>query len=148
MIKPIKVEDGIYRGAQPTTIDDWTALKDLGIKYTLDLETGARLLGDGSPLCEALRADEYGIRCYSHPLGEILPPSHDELEWACGFMIAHRPVYVHCKAGVDRTGMVIAYWRMHGSSDPARNWPRRPAIDEIFKRGMHLWYAFWWPLFL
>lgn len=143
MISPALVAPGIYRGSQPDLIDDWLTLQKLGIKYVLDLETGAHLLRDGSPLQEALTAERYGIRTFSHPLGEILPPSVAELNLALSVIQQYQPIYVHCKAGVDRTGMVCAWYRQHIEN---LIWPL--AVAEMRAAGMHWWYSFWWPYFL
>lgn len=137
-----KIDEGIYRGPQPKTEEDWQALQKLGIKYLLDLETGASLLSDGDPLNETLKAEKYGMKSYSHPLGEILPPTYSELKSACDFIETHKPIYIHCKAGVDRTGMVCATYRVRIFA-----WSKEDAIKEMFAMGMHIWY-YWWSLFL
>ncbi len=128
-IKP--VQPGVFRGPQPQTIEDWFQLTTIGIKFTLDLETGSHFLNDGSPLKEMLTSLSYNIVTFCHPLGEILPPTQDELTLACGLIATHQPIYVHCKAGVDRTGMVIAKWRT--MQNPAGAWPKTTAINEMVK---------------
>lgn len=140
MLNPVKVSDGIWRGPRPTSLADWEVLKKLGIKFSLDLQTGCNFLQDGSPLSETLTAEIFDIKSYSHPLGEILPPTTVELKEALHFIFAHQPVYVHCHAGVDRTGMVIAYYRIK-----KQNWGKNMAISEMKRLGMHPWYSFWWP---
>jgi protein tyrosine/serine phosphatase len=141
MIQPIKLDRDIYRGPQPQTDDDWKELQRLGIKYTLDLETGSHFLKDGSPLEEAFTAETYGIKVFSHPLGEILPPSKAELNLAHRTMDKFKPIYVHCKAGVDRTGMVCAYHEWDNGFTKAQ------AIARMKSFGMHFWY-YWWTWFL
>ena len=138
MINPIQVNTGVYRGPSPQTQDDWAVLQKLGIKYTLDLQTGAQLMGDGSPLWEQLAAELYDIKAYCHPLGEFLPPTNLELRDALTCIRRNQPIYVHCKYGRDRTGMVIARWRM------ANGWDRQHAIDEMYSMGMHWWFKLLW----
>lgn len=142
MINASQVDDGVWRGPQPVTIEDMAYLKKIGIKFSLDLETGSRFLSDGDPLSEALLIERYSIRAYSHPLGEILPPTAKELSDAVSFIKTHQPIYVHCKAGVDRTGMVIAAYRM-----AVQGWTKPVAVSEIERMGLHWWY-YWWPWFL
>ena len=84
---------------------------------------------------DAFRA---GIRSWNHPLGEVLPPNPRELGTASGMMQLYRPMYVHCRDGVDRTGMVIAYHRIHN-----QGWKRSTAIAEMKALGMHPWYFYW-----
>lgn len=141
-ISPVEVTPGIYRGPQPQTDVDFETLKNLGVNNLLDLETGAPLLSDGSPLEESLLVRSEGMTSYAHPLGEILPPTQSELALALKFIMSEGVVYVHCKAGVDRTGMVIAYFRMHQQS-----WSKTDAVAEMKRMGMHPWY-WWWAWFL
>jgi protein tyrosine/serine phosphatase len=136
------VSPGIYRGPSPKQPDDWRALKALGIDFALDLQTGSSLMGDGSPLQETLNAEDFAIRSYAHPLGEFILPTHLELDQAMNFIVGHPNVYVHCKTGVDRTGMVIAYYRMH-----KEQWSKERAIAEMREMGMHWWFFYWvWSL--
>lgn len=131
-------QGAIFRGPQPQTVADYLQLQALGIKYALDLETGAGWLGDGDPLQEAIVCDGYGIRVYSHPIGAVLPPSRQELSDGLAFMMNHRPVYVHCRQGVDRTGMICAAYRMK-----VQGWSASSAIAEMKQLGFHWWYTFW-----
>jgi hypothetical protein len=137
-----KVTEGVFRGPQPKEPGDWSALMDLGIKYSLDLETGSHFLKDGLPLEEQLKAQGCGIKTLCHPLGEFLPPNRKELELAVGVMASFQPIYVHCKAGVDRTGMVCAFYEC-----VMKIRSRKEAITNMKKMGMHVWY-YWWAWFL
>lgn len=143
LFQPLRVYEGVWRGPQPQCAADWTTLKNLGVRYSLDLQSGAEFFDDGSPLSEELQSETYGIRSYSHPLGWILPPSKKELREARNFITSNKPVYVHCKSGVDRTGMVIAALTS-SDRDPDT---KRAAIAEMKKQGMHWWY-YWWAWFL
>jgi hypothetical protein len=138
-----KVTDKIWRGPQPINDADWRELKTRDIAFTLDLETGGHLLKDGSPLAEARKADYFYIRVYAHPLGTFLPPSPDELRRAVSVLKYRTPVYVHCKAGVDRTGCVIATYRML-----VQGWSPKQAIDEMKACGFHWWYRWTWIPYL
>lgn len=137
-MKPLLVDKEIYRGPEPVSDDDWKSLVDLGIKDILDLETGARLLQDGDPLEQAIVADKLGIRVWSHPISELIFPKHEQLIAAVNFLVSRPTIYVHCKAGVDRTGMVCAMYRMK-----VNQWPKSQAIAEMHARGMHPWYYPW-----
>lgn len=140
-MKVSKVVDGIYRGPEPQSFADWKQLQDMQIKYTLDLETGCGLLKDGDPAHNKTIATSYGIKTFDYPLGEVLPPKANDLDAALAVIDQFQPIYVHCRAGVDRTGMVIAAYRIrHGMS-------KQDAIAEMKAMGMHWWYFFWaWSL--
>lgn len=138
MITVEQVAPDLWRGAQPVTIGDYLQLKNLGIRWILDLETGARWMNDGDPLQESLRVDTYGIRVYPHPLGAILPPTRQELLDALQFIADHPMTYVHCRQGVDRTGMVCAAYRIKNNK-----WSVGAAVNEMRALGFHWWYFYW-----
>ena len=142
MIVPIQVVPGIYRGSEPTELADWQKLKDLGVKWTLDLETGNRVMNDGNPFAEINIAKEYGIAATLFPLNEFNPPTKQQLQITLSLLDISQtgglPVYVHCRAGVDRTGMVIANYRMK-----VQGWSKDQAVKEMKALGMH-WFLYWW----
>ncbi|HUV86117.1 MAG TPA: hypothetical protein VMX79_03305, partial [bacterium] len=52
---------------------------------------------------------------------------------------ARRPVFVHCHAGVDRTGFVVAAYRVK-----VEGWTPEKAYEEMARLGFHS-FLFWWP---
>lgn len=134
------VDRKIYRGSQPITPADWAMLSKAGIRFTLDLQTGANLMTDGIPLDEQLIGDTHGIRVYNNPLPEIGFPSHAQVLMGVDFLdkCGDAGVFVHCKEGVDRTGITVALYRM-----VRQNWSRDQAVKEMHSEGMHAWYYPW-----
>lgn len=130
---PIKVNSYLVRGPRvdPATL--------VGVKYILNLETSQGLIGDHSPLNEAMAADKVGIRVYGHPLGGILPPTVKELRDAVWFIV-DKPdtVYVHCEHGHERTGMVIAAYRVL-----VERWTPYAAAKEALALGLHWVFIPW-----
>ncbi len=113
-----------------------------GFEATLDLESGAQVFGDDFPLVEASECEQHNIRCYPHPLGAVLPPTIHELNLATIFLANQKKrgvrTYVHCKHGVDRTGLVVAAYRVIW-----QDWTPKAAAEECLAEGMHKIYLPW-----
>ncbi len=112
---------GIYRGGQPQDETDWTFLKGIGVKTVVKLNEYAK--GDNTVQQEVLEARNHGIKLIQLPMQpEDWPhnwnlwvtPSPDKLN-AAEHEIANKdnwPVFVHCSHGKDRTGLVVALYRV------------------------------------
>lgn len=138
----ISMQDRIWRGSQPQTATDYQVLQNFGVKYILDLQSGAPWFDDGSPLEENMLAAKYGLTVYNHPLGGILPPTKKELNDGLDVLKNYQPVFVHCRDGVDRTGMMVAWYRMQ-----VQGWSKDTAVSDMMKHGMHFW-LYWWSFSL
>jgi protein tyrosine/serine phosphatase len=114
-----KVSDGLYRGAQPET-EGFKELKKLGIKTILNL----RLSHSDRKLIEGTDLE------YVHIKMEAWDADYDEVKQALQVITdkSKQPVFVHCKHGADRTGAVIAAWRL-----TADGWTKEKAIEEMTK---------------
>ena len=98
-----KISDGVWRGAQPTA-EGMAALKRMGVKTIVNLR--------------ALHTDRDELRGlgldYAHlPCTALVPDEEVVVKF---LKIAtdpeRRPVFVHCQHGSDRTGVVIAAYRV------------------------------------
>lgn len=121
----IQVTPYIYRGPRPT--------KDFlvtGFKTSLDLERREDL------------PNRFENEIYYPLSGNLFtPPSRDQLVWCLNTILNkdYWPIYVHCHQGVDRTGVVIAYYRVH-----AEAWTVEAAIREMLDNGFHCRrYCYW-----
>jgi hypothetical protein len=120
---------------------DPASLFSQGVEATLDLETGARIFGDGRPLAEALAGEHNRITVYPHPLDPFWPG----LSWLReGVEFLKRQnehgiiTYVHCAHGVDRTGLQIGAYRVLENG-----WDWKRAASECIANGMHWIYYPW-----
>jgi tyrosine-protein phosphatase SIW14 len=127
-----RVNERLYRGAQPKK-DGLKKLASLGVKSILNLRGE-----DENTAAEQREAKELGLNYYALPMGGLSRPSDEQI--AKALSIINNPengvVFVHCKHGADRTGVVIACFRMLQESQTAEQ-----AREEAEKHGMS-WVQF------
>jgi len=105
-----RVTDFYYRGGQP----DDSGLKILagkGIRTIVDLRGEDKTRGDH----ERETAQALGMQYISLPLSAIHAPSDDQVEKFLSIVhtASNQPVFVHCRRGSDRTGVMTAIVRIH-----------------------------------
>lgn len=139
-----KLDKNIWRGPQPTSLSDYAELANLGIKTTLDLENGFPNFGDVTAVNLQSMAGCFKIEVLQLPLGELFPPTKNELSIGAGYLNDHAQsgIYVHCRAGHNRTGMICAAYRMKFNG-----WSKDLARAEMHQAGMDWWF-YWWGWFL
>lgn len=135
MIK--KVDEGFYRGPAPKHPVDVAEQWTYNVHTVIDLEHD----GNNREL-EWLRAR--GMIRLTIEMRALLPPHKEDVELALQLIDAYKcgGVYLHCLSGVDRTGFVVASYRIH-----AQNWTKKAAVKEMREMGMHFWF-YWWAWFL
>jgi tyrosine-protein phosphatase SIW14 len=123
-----KVDDHVYRGAQPTD-SGFKDLAQLGIKTIVDL----RDVGEHSQADEEKIVTGLGMRYVSIPMHGLSTPKDDKVAAVQALFndASSGPVFVHCKRGADRTGMVVAVYRI--SHD---QWDNKKALSEAKSYGM------------
>lgn len=119
-----KVSPVLYRGDQPEGRAGFAELKRRGIKTIICLRT---LDYDSSDMAGL------GLR-YLHL---SVTPGHPEDEDVALFLLAvcdpaNQPVFVHCRQGVDRTGIMVAAYRIM-----VEGWSNRRALAEMEANGFH-----------
>jgi protein tyrosine/serine phosphatase len=118
-----KVDDGLYRGAQPTSAG-------MGVLQSLGVQTIVNLRAVNSDRDEI--AGE-GFR-YAHIACKAWHPEDEDVVrfLAIATDPANRPVFVHCEHGADRTGMMIAAYRVM-----EMGWTPEEAAAELPRFGFH-----------
>ena len=116
-----RVAPNLYRGAQPTA-EGLRAAEKLGIKTVIDLR--AFHTDTDAAVGTKLALEHISFKTW-HPEDE------DVLHFL-KIVTARKnqPVFVHCQHGSDRTGMMIAIYRL-----AVQGWTKREAIDEMTKGG-------------
>ncbi len=124
-----QVDTGIYRSGQPDS-DEFQELEGRGIKSVLNLRRHHR---------DEEKLQKTGLVLYELPLnaGSL---SESELRTAL-LIIKHapKPLLIHCLHGSDRTGAVVAAYRI-----TEQGWSVDQAVDELMeeKYGHHyFWYG-------
>jgi protein tyrosine phosphatase (PTP) superfamily phosphohydrolase (DUF442 family) len=101
-----RVSKNVYRGSQPTEPADYAALRELGIKTIVNLRN------DG--MFEKNVAEQYGFRFLMFPMSAWTYPKENLVNGALEALRDERngPVFVHCLVGKDRTGLIVALYRV------------------------------------
>jgi tyrosine-protein phosphatase SIW14 len=121
-----RVDDHVYRGAQPTK-KGFEYLAKIGVKTVLDLRKAGKRSSAEEHIVRAL-----GMRYVNVPMAGLTPPTQAQISWILTLLeINTGAVFVHCKAGSDRTGAVIAAYRIDHD-----HWANALALREARACGM------------
>jgi tyrosine-protein phosphatase SIW14 len=116
-----KVSEELYRGGQPSA-EGFAELKSIGIKTVVSL----RVLGS-----DRRELSGTGLRYFQLHVNPLHPEEEDVLAFLKVVSDPrNRPVFVHCRQGRDRTGMMVAVYRM-----VVQNWTKQDALAEMKARG-------------
>jgi tyrosine-protein phosphatase SIW14 len=122
------VNDQILRGGQPSD-DGFKKLAERGVKTVVDL----RWVDEHSIAHEKQIVETDGMRFVSVPMKGIGAPTPEQVSKALDVLEDSNnwPVFVHCRRGSDRTGTVLACYRI--SHD---HWKNQKALEEAKTYGL------------
>lgn len=133
-----QVSDGLYRGGHPDAAGlDY--LQSLGIKTIVDLEVADLIEATPSEIDDELAgADARNIAVVRYPMSAFEPAISTSFDTDMDSVLTtlgdpiQRPIFVHCKHGQDRTGLVIGLERVKNEE-----WNPADAYAEMLKFGFH-----------
>lgn len=122
-----QVNQGLYRGAQPRE-GGIQKLAALGIKTVLNLR-----VADERTRSEETEARAAGLNFFNVAMEGLDRPRDEQVKRTLEIIndAANQPVFVHCKHGADRTGVVIAIYRMTHDG-----WSTEEALREAKRYGL------------
>ncbi len=134
-----KVRAGLYRGGHPDAAGlDY--LKKIGVKRIVNLEVGDFV--EAFPWDITTELDEAharGVTELRYPMSAFEPAASGEFDKHMNEILAllktaspSNAIYVHCKHGQDRTGLVLGLERVLDEK-----WAPKAAHDEMLKIGFH-----------
>jgi tyrosine-protein phosphatase SIW14 len=123
-----QVNERIYRGGQPSNTG-FQSLAKLGIKTVIDL----RPASEHSTSSEEQTVEATGMKYINVPMSGLAAPPNQDVSKVLALLDAgsQGPVFVHCKRGADRTGTVIACYRIEHD-----RWENEKALEEARSLGM------------
>jgi tyrosine-protein phosphatase SIW14 len=121
-----QVNDHVFRGGQPTA-EAWPGLARLGVKTVIDL----RREDEHSTAAEGQAVAAAGMNYFNVPMKGVVAPTNEQIAKVLELLNSQEPVFVHCKRGADRTGTVIACYRIAHD-----RWERKHALNEAKSFGM------------
>ena len=116
------MNERLFRGAQPTS-DGFAQLKGLGVDTVVRLS-----LGEEGSAAEKGVVESLGMRFVNLPWSSVHLPTSDQVVEFLTLVREHpeQRIFVHCKAGSDRTGVMVALYRI-----TIDHWTTDQAIDEM-----------------
>jgi protein tyrosine/serine phosphatase len=121
-----QVDSAVYRGGRPDQAGV-QVLAQMGVKTIMDLEND-----DEAIAAEKTWAEAAGITFISHQMNGMAEPDDNQVNDTLAKIgdPANQPVFVHCMQGKDRTGLIIALYRVIYDG-----WAPKDAHDEMLAHG-------------
>lgn len=123
-----QVDQNVYRGAQPSD-EGLRNLAQMGIRTIVDLRHGENHADSEEAAAKAL-----GLNYVNVPMEGRDAPTDEEISRLLAVLngAERGPVFVHCREGKDRTGTVVACYRIAHD-----HWSNNQALAEANACGLH-----------
>lgn len=123
-----KVTENIYRGGRPKE-KELKILKEMGVKTIINLEDNEDALQT-----EKVIARDLKMRWISSPMSSEIYPTDEQLNDILSALTDEDnfPIFIHCKHGEDRTGLIIGLYRVFKNG-----WNPRIAYEEMLEYDFH-----------
>ena len=120
------VNEGIMRGGRPQ-LGDLKALKAQGVKTIINID-------DVDPSQERAEAIKLGLNFIADPMSSFNKPKDAQVNKILNLLQNKKlmPIFIHCKHGQDRTGMIMGLYRFR-----VDKWSSRKAYSEMKQYGFH-----------
>lgn len=135
-----RVNEKLFRGSQPDGPQFVDLLKTNGIDTVIDLEGSFWERFSRESEAEINNAFKNRYRIYVVPLSAFFPPSRAQVRHILNIISFEKCTFIHCAKGEDRTGAISACSRVR-----FEDWSPDRAIEEMWEKGFHWWYAYWIP---
>ncbi|MEN9723127.1 MAG: hypothetical protein RJB38_1113 [Pseudomonadota bacterium] len=133
-------EAKIFRGSQPETREDFEFLRSIGVRTILNLRTNQKLVARHREM-----AQELGLQTVNIPVGSFFEPKAKVIAQVQAALKdpSLQPIFVHCRHGKDRTGLMVGLYRT-----AEQGWTQKEAHEEMLDLGFNPWLiglekAFW-----
>lgn len=127
------VSESLYRGAQPNAAG-FSALHDMGVSIVVNFRDETDEMA-----AEQRQVESAGMKYVGIPWRGQDEPSNQQVAQFLDLLRANpnTKIFVHCKAGADRTGVMVAAYRIAVEHKPVA-----AAVAEMHQYHYH---AFWLP---
>lgn len=125
------VDERLYRGAHPTP-EGFKQLADMGVKTVINL----RAENPRHQAQDRAAIESHGMQWVYLPMRAYWHPTEAQVRTFLATVLdpAHTPVFVHCRQGEDRTGSLVAVYRV-----VAQGWEPHRAYGEARAMGLGPW---------
>jgi protein tyrosine phosphatase (PTP) superfamily phosphohydrolase (DUF442 family) len=117
-----KVSESLYRGGQPEK-NGYVELKNMGIELVINLRDEKDRISR-----EKIQVEALGMQFVSIPWGGFSPAKNADVARFLTILRENsgRKIFVHCRRGAERTGVMIAAYRIS-----EEKWSPQQALNEM-----------------